>query len=223
MMQRDWAAWHHAYDDPRSPLSRRLRVVQQQITAALDRADHGPIRALSLCAGQGRDLIGAVAAHARRDDVTGRLVEMDPSNIEAARAAVAATGVSGLEVAQGDAAVTDAYAGAVPAEIVLACGVFGNITDGDVHRTITVLPQLCAPGATVVWTRNRQPPDITPDITRWFEKHGFEYVWASPPHESGYGVGVHRYAGPPVGFQPGTRMFTFVGYDILRRGAPWPT
>ncbi len=223
MTQRDWAAWHHAYDDPRSSLSRRLQVVQEQIAAALDRMKPGPIRALSVCAGQGRDLIGALSAHPRGRDVTARLVELDPVNAEAARAGAAAAGLSGLEVVRGDAAVTDVYAGAVPVDLLLICGVFGNITDEDIHRTISSLPQLCGPGASVVWTRNRMPPDITPDITRWFDKYGFDYVWSSAPHEVGYGVGVHRYAGPKVDFQPGVRMFTFVGYDVLRQGAPWPT
>ncbi len=36
------------------------------------------------------------------------------------------------------------------APLVLMAGVFGNITDDDVHRTIQALPPLCAPQATVI-------------------------------------------------------------------------
>ena len=62
----------------------------------------------------------------------------------------------------GDAALTDHYAGMVPAYLVLACGVFGNITDDDVRRTIGYCTQLCAHGGTVVWTRGRWEPDLVP-------------------------------------------------------------
>ncbi|GAA3507941.1 class I SAM-dependent methyltransferase family protein [Actinomadura keratinilytica] len=220
---RDWAEWHRAYDDPRSPLSRRLRTVRQRVREALDAAPAGRLRAVSVCAGQGRDLIGALADHPRRFDVTARLVELDEQNVRAARADARRAGLTGVEVIAGDASHTDAYAGAVPADLLLVCGVFGNITDADIERTVSLLPQLCARGAHVVWTRNRRPPDITGDICRWFEKHGFEKCWLSPPEEKAFGVGMHRFRGDPVPLERGVRMFTFVGYDVLRKGAPWPT
>src|SRR6266511_1793903 len=53
------------------------------------------------------------------------------------------------------------------------CGVFGNIPDDDVHRTIDALPQFCARDATVIWTRHRGPPDLTPTIRGWFAGTGF--------------------------------------------------
>ena len=59
----DWAAWHAPYDDPGSPLSQRLGVVRAQVALALDRAPAGPVRLLSLCAGQ---------AVGRRRQVLGR-------------------------------------------------------------------------------------------------------------------------------------------------------
>jgi hypothetical protein len=83
--ERDWYAWHRDYDEPDTGLARRLAAVQDQIRTALDAAPPGPLHAISLCAGQGRDLIGVLARHPRRDDVTARLVELDPRNTEAAR------------------------------------------------------------------------------------------------------------------------------------------
>lgn len=35
----------------------------------------------------------------------------------------------GIEVVHGDAGTTDAYTGAVPTDVVLLCGVLGNLTD----------------------------------------------------------------------------------------------
>jgi hypothetical protein len=53
----DWQAWHEKYDDPASSLARRLRVVQARIREALDACPPGRVRVVSLCAGQGRDLL----------------------------------------------------------------------------------------------------------------------------------------------------------------------
>ena len=187
--ERDWYAWHHDYDEPGTALARRLAAVQDQIRTALDAAPPGPLRAISLCAGQGRDLIGALARHPRRDDVSARLVELDPRNAAAARDAAEAAGLPRVEVVTGDAALTDHYAGMVPAYLVLACGVFGNMTDDDVRRTIGYCTQLCAHGGTVVWTRGRWEPDLVPQICDWFAGRGFELGWVSGP---GAGLGSGR-------------------------------
>src|SRR4051794_33591872 len=83
----DWVEWHAGYDDPGSRLAHRLRIVQEQIRAALDRMPPGPVTALSMCAGQGRDLLEVLAGHPRRNDVRARLVELDPRNVAVARGA----------------------------------------------------------------------------------------------------------------------------------------
>ena len=44
------AAWHDEYDDPESPLSRRLAVVVAETRVALARCPVGPVRLLSVCA-----------------------------------------------------------------------------------------------------------------------------------------------------------------------------
>ena len=75
-MSRDWREWHTAYDGD-TPLTQRLAIVQARIADALDAAPPGPIRVISMCAGQGRDLLGVLADHPRRADVRARLVELD--------------------------------------------------------------------------------------------------------------------------------------------------
>src|ERR1700749_264203 len=118
MGQRDWVEWHRDYDDPGSLLSRRLELVQGHLRAELDHATAGDIRLISLCAGQGRDVIGVLAGHPRRDEVRARLVELAEGNAAAAGRGAQAAGLEGLEVLQADAGITDACAGAVPAQIV---------------------------------------------------------------------------------------------------------
>src|SRR6185437_3212659 len=78
LSDQDWVAWHAAYDAPGSSLSKRLVIVRRHVRAALDACAPGPIRLVSLCAGQGHDVIGALADHPRASDVQARLVELHP-------------------------------------------------------------------------------------------------------------------------------------------------
>jgi ubiquinone/menaquinone biosynthesis C-methylase UbiE len=211
----DWSAWHGKYDTADSWMARRLRTVRQQIRQALDDAPAGPLKVISLCAGDGRDLLHVLARHPRRHEVRARLVELDPRNAEAASDTARRAHLDGVEVVTGDASLVDRYQDLAPADLVLVCGVFGNITDPDIERTIGACAQLCGTGGTVVWTRHRGEPDRVPLICEWFEREGFEPRWLSEP-EAGYGVGVHRFAGTPRPPRPGLRMFEFVGYDVLR-------
>jgi len=174
------------------------------------------VRAISVCAGQGHDLIGVLAEHPRRGEVSARLVELDEQNVLLARRAAAAAGLDGVEVVAGDASITDAYAGAVPADLVILCGVFGNVTADDIARSVGHLPQLCAPAATVIWTRHRQPPDLTPYIRETFERHGFEELSFDGGGSSPFGVGANRLITSPQPFQEGVRLFEFIGYDVLQ-------
>jgi hypothetical protein len=207
----DWHAWHHAYDQPDSPLARRLVTVQGCIAAVLDAAPPGPIRVVSMCAGEGRDLLGVLEHHPRRADVQGRLVELDPGLAGTARAGAP----PGIAVREADAGTTASYAGAVPADLVLMCGVFGNITDADMMRTIDLASTLCAPGAHVIWTRHRRRPDATPAVRQRFAENGFDEVEFHAPKGTAFGVGMHRLAATPAAFAPDVQLFDFVGYRAL--------
>lgn len=76
-----WQAWHDDYEDPTSELSKRLALVRARIRAWASGADEGPLRLISVCAGQGHDVVGALAAHPRRRDASGILVERDEENV----------------------------------------------------------------------------------------------------------------------------------------------
>lgn len=215
MATRDWLEWHQPYDDPSSQLSQRLLLVQSHLRSALDRCPVGTIKLVSMCAGQGRDLLGVLADHPRRIDVRARLVELDERNVEIARETAARLNLVGIEVVEGDAGTTDVYENSVPAAVILACGVFGNVTNEDVLRTVATLPSLCGAGATVIWTRHRRSPDLTPTIRGWFQRAGFAEERFDGPENLFIGVGVNRLVGGPRPFEPGQRLFDFVGYDVL--------
>ncbi len=201
----DWRAWHAAYDRD-TPLRHRLQIVQHRIREALTAAAPGPIRVISVCAGDGRDLLGALRGHPRRRDVRARLVELD----EELAAAAARRAPPNVEVIAGDASTTTTYAGAVPADLVLVCGVFGNVRDADIARTIGLLPSLAARRATVIWTRHRREPDRTPAVRRWFAETGFVEKAFDAPAGFHFSVGVHDLVAEPAAFRPGKRMFGFL-------------
>ena len=155
-------AWHDAYDDPSSTLSARLELVQAHLAEALDHAPPGPVRLVSLCAGQGRDVIGVLPGHPRRDDVSAVLVEANADIAGMARAQAAEAGLPQVDVRHGDAGRAASFAGAVPADVLMLCGIFGNVSEADIERTVATAPAFCSPGATVIWTRHLRPPDPTP-------------------------------------------------------------
>jgi hypothetical protein len=205
----DWVAWHAPYGEPGSNLERRLRWVQRRIRLALDEARPGPIRVLSLCAGQGHDLLEVLADHPRRDDVHALLVELDEHNVTQARQRAAEAGLAGVEVRQADASDTASFAGGVPADLLLVCGVYGNISDADIETTVRHLPELCAPGATTVWTRHRGEPDRTPAIRQLYLEAGFDEVAFDTEEGFLFAVGTARLTTPPRPFVPGRHLFDF--------------
>ena len=209
---KDWFEWHRPYDVPGSSLAVRLGLVRAHLTRALDEAPAGEIRIVSMCAGQGRDVIGAVRAHPRRGDVRARLIELDARNAVIAREMADEADLGHVEVVTGDASLSDAYLGAAPAHVVLACGIFGNISDEDIRRCVGLLPMLCESGATVIWTRHRRPPDLTPEIRRWFAAAGFEEVgWDEPADLAWVGAGAVRWPGERGAVRGGLGFFDFLG------------
>jgi hypothetical protein len=71
------------------------------------------------------------------------------------------------------------------------------------------LPSLCAPGALVLWTRHRRPPDLTPAIRSWFGEAGFREEAFDVSHDGFMSVGAHRLTGEPAALALGQRLFSF--------------
>lgn len=204
----DWMRWHDDYDDPDSNLSQRLRIVQTRIRewlgAPVDRDRH----VLSMCAGQGRDIL-PVAAESGTTRVHLTLVEYDPANVQRARDSARGLGVD-LDVRCADAGASRTYANLPRADLLLACGIFGNIGDGDIHRTVEALPQLCNEAATVVWTRSRRAPDLTGDIRAWFTQAGFAERSFDAPDDALFSVGSCQLLAGPQPLDDDRRWFTFL-------------
>jgi ubiquinone/menaquinone biosynthesis C-methylase UbiE len=211
---KDWVEWHRGYDDPSSSLSARLECVKRRLTQAIDQAPPGPIRLVSLCAGQGHDVIGVLPGHRRRDDVTAVLVESNAHNAELARLRARAAGLSQVEIRQADAGQIGNFVDALPADVLLLCGIFGNVSDRDIEHTVGAASAICTTGATVIWTRHRRPPDLTPAIRAWFTANGFDEV-AFDALDTGrmISVGTHRLVRAPASAMPAGQLFRFQAKD----------
>ncbi|MFI7207907.1 hypothetical protein ACWEEK_24195 [Micromonospora aurantiaca (nom. illeg.)] len=114
-----------------------------------------------------------------------------------------------MTVAQADAGDLASYRQAVPADLVIMAGVLGNISDADAHTTIHALPQLCAADATVIWTRTRRAPDLTPAVRRGLADAGFSEQAFTAPDDVLFSVGVHRFTGTPQPLENG-KIFQFI-------------
>jgi Putative methyltransferase len=201
----DWVRWHEDYADPSSTLSRRLEIVRRHIGDFLDDRPQETVVVVSACAGQGRDLIGVLRSRSDAARVRATLLEYDPRNVGAARRA--ATGLSTVDVRRADAGDLGSYP--EPADLLLMVGVFGNIDDTDVRRTVAALPHLCQPAATVIWTRSRRHPDLTGSIRGWFAAAGFAEDAFDAPDDALFSVGVHHLTRAPTAPPPTGRLFTF--------------
>ena len=205
----DWLEWHQQYDDPSSSLSARLTVVRRRIGQALD--DLGPRcrQVVSLCAGDGRDVLPELAIRpALAPEVL--LVELDPSLARDAAENAAGLGLAGVLVAEADAGDTAVVADALPADLVLLCGIFGNVVDDDIRATLAATPGMVAPGGYVLWTRGEfEHVDLRPEVRRWSLDAGLEEVAYDGEPEQ-YGVGLYRRPDDLASVPVPDRLFTFV-------------
>src|SRR5262245_60967742 len=88
----DWKHWHQHYEVAEDFRS-RLRLVGDYIAAAVNDCPAGPVRIVSMCAGDGRDVIQVLISCPRRQDVTAWLLDTDLPSLERGRAMTSAAGL----------------------------------------------------------------------------------------------------------------------------------
>jgi hypothetical protein len=166
------------------------------------------MRLLSLCSGDGRDLLPELARSGRETAST-VLVEQDETLVHDARVSADRLRLGHVNVIPGDAGYTTTFASALPVDLLMLCGIFGNVAEQDIAATIEATPTMLRPGGTVIWTRGRTQPDLRSVIRQWFVDAGFrEIAFDSEPH--GFGVGVARLGEPAPGRPLPRRLFTFL-------------
>ena len=111
----------------------------------------------------------------------------------------------------GDAGLAKWYDAVRPVDVLMACGVFGNVSPDDLRRTLRCFGVVVGTSGHVIWTRHRRPPDQTPVIRRWFVASGFEEVEFYEVPDSLSSVGLHRRGPRPMARPLPERLFQFVG------------
>ena len=210
---RDYLKWHDAYDDPTSDLSWRLGQVQAYIRATLDQI-RGQAKVLSLCAGDGHDVLQVLAERDDSSRIKTTLIELHPVLARRAREFAANAELAEVTVRSVDAGDTAAYADAVPADLVIMIGIFGNISTEDLRRTIMTAPQLCRPGAVMLWSRGTSGSEANSLVRGWLTDAGFvelDYREFDQAEGERAALGSARYVGPPQPLITGRQMFTFLG------------
>ena len=207
----DWLEWHGSYEDPASSLSQRLGIVRRRVGEALD--DLGPRarRILSLCSGDGRDVLPVLAS---RTDLAPQvlLVELDPTLARGAAENAAGLGLAEVLVAEADAGETAVFADMLPVDLLLLCGIFGNVSDDDIRATLAAVPAMVAPGGHIIWTRGVfAEGDLRPSVRQWSRDAGLDEI-AYDGDPAAYGVGCYRRpADVPASAAPlPDRLFTFI-------------
>jgi hypothetical protein len=204
----DWHAWHRDYKDSNSSLSRRLAVVQDRLSDLL--SGRAPVaKVLSLCAGDGRDILPVVARLPSDQRPEVLLVELDSELASAAEERAARLGVAAT-VVRGDAGSAAIWQDFLPVDVLLLCGILGNISQEDIRVTIEAARAMVVAGGAVIWTRGYfTGKDLRLQVRRWFSDAGFKEL-AFDAEPTGYGVGTNRLRSTaPIADIP-ARLFSFV-------------
>lgn len=207
LTEQGWYSWHAPYDDLSSEQSDRLELVQDLLLAFFDTAPAGPLRAVSVCSGQSRDLLPILIHHPRGAETRATMLELDPLNASFLYGALGSTSLTGVDVVVGDAGLRSAYDGLGPVDLVLMGGVFANVDLADAEQTVDLLAGLCAPGATVVWTSYGAGLADVDAVLKRLEDGSFARV--ALHRGPSYVVAAHRFTGTPVPLPAGERVFTF--------------
>jgi hypothetical protein len=205
-----WTNWpERAYKQRR--YQQRLAAVQEHLAKRLDTTPAGPVRIISICAGDGRDLLGVLETHSRRSDVCAWLVEQSLQSVNAGCAHASALDLAyAVRFLHADATLYATYQVIGLADIVLLCGVWGHVPVHERTSVIRALTCLCKPGGTVIWSRAvAKGIERLEQIQSLFVAPSWERIELSFTPDNSWAVAAHRYRGPVVNLPTDGRIFHF--------------
>src|SRR5690606_31482155 len=122
-------------------------------------------------------VISVLSEHPRSRDVDATVVELDEVLAGRARQAARSAGVE-LDVRCADAGDPGSLADRLPVEVLLLCGIFGNVEPEGVRAMVPRVPSMVVAGGFVIWTRGGHDGEGDPraDVRRWFADAGMPEV-----------------------------------------------
>lgn len=216
----DWADWHRMYKS-NEHLKARLELVRHTLRQVLDSRPPGRIRLISICAGDGRDILEDVSKHPRRDDIQAWLIDSDAPSVVRGQAAAAKLGLDrSVHFRHADAASGQSYIDIVPADILVVSGFIGRFTFQELEKFVARLPALCASGAAVIWSRHifgNRGTDIS-RLRELFHAHQFQEQAFAVASTNGYGVGWQCFIGTPLALERNLVLFDALQLKDQRSG-----
>lgn len=207
---RDYVEWHRDYDVPGSNLAKRLAVVQRRFAQALDAMADTDGKVLSLCAGDGRDVLNVLERQHNEPVPRTTLVEADDTLAGRAEERARDLGLAEVHVVCGDAGISATWAQCLPVDVLLLCGILGNISTEDVRRTLGAVPAIVRPGGYVVWTRCRSSEeDQRPKVREWCTELGLVEIAFDGEPET-FGVGLSQRSPGALWSPLPEQLFTFL-------------
>ena len=207
---KDWEKWHTLYNDSDSGLAKRLRLVQESISNCLPNTIEDGFQIIDICSGDGRDLLDLLTHYPAREQVHSYLVELDERLAKESERIASEKDLQNVTVINGDASLLSTYEEVPRADLILLCGVFGNISSDDICHTIETLPQLSKQGTRVIWTHHLRQPEAVPAIQNLFITNEFSEVDLKATDDQSYAIATYEFRGSPKYLDGNTRLFTFI-------------
>lgn len=205
-----WSGWpDKIYQD--QSYRQRLEAVQGQIKGFLDTAPAGPQRILNICAGDGRDVLGAIGDHPRRTDVLAWFVELDSDSVNQGRQTAAKLGLDNLtRFINGDATVYSTYQPIGRADLVIACGVWGHVPTFEMPSLVRAMATFCNPGGRLIWTRGvSRGIEKVRELEALFDEQLWDDHQLTFTPNKAWAVATYRYRGPMLELPADGQIFNF--------------
>ena len=205
-----WSNWPGiAYT--RVGYQQRLAAVARHLSESLDLTPAGPVRIASICAGDGRDVVGVVKSHPRRNDVRAWLVELDGNSVATGVAHVRRAGLEHtVNFLHADATSFVTYRNIAPADVLLVCGVWGHVPPEERTSLVHACGVLSKPGGVVIWTRGvRHGTARLEAIRERFAGPAWEEVRVTITPDAKWAVATYRNVGPASAMPTSGQIFHF--------------
>ncbi len=205
-----WSGWPEAaYQQP--GYRQRLQAVQEHLAQSLDCAPNGPVRIISICAGDGRDIIGVLSSHRRRTDVQAWLIELNHQSVVAGIRQAKNAGLEDrVTFLNTDATLYATYKDIAPAEIILLSGVWGHVPAQERASLAGGLASFCNPRGTLIWTRGvSQGIGRLREIQAHFSAPAWEEERLTLTPDNNWAVASYCHCGPPQELPRSGQVFRF--------------
>ena len=202
-----WNDWHIIYDDKESAPYKRSIITQELVNNYLN-IHKKNIIILSICSGQARDILPAIAGREDKDRITTYLLDIDKDCLEYAQEYARIHDIPNVHTINKDASLKESYDDIPKVDLIVICGLFGHLVPEDIATTALFLQTLIEDNATVIWSRNKFFNDHSDNIRNIFNQLSYKEI--DFIDEQMFFVGVS--SSPKKEFLLPDKLFNFIDF-----------